>query len=461
VKNLKFVEDPTITGCMYTGAPLDYREHILMEGLGGRLACETLMCKEFGGASGATLESALMQPYLLIMQQLGVKGKKGDRDFTFQDTEGRRIVVGPDQTPRLKEPAKMKLLEGGKVRVEATDLAQLKSFLKTFLKIDNQQAVKLLSETALGVSEYGPPTVVGNSSFGGTLYTNAIRKTLLSTIGLFDAELARHACLREARRAVFLAVTEKEPPTEAESALFYFDHKSIAKEAGIQNLGDVDHQVLVSANGDTGVIAGTVCLFSHFEHGLVLSTTYSGPSRTFIYCCDPLRSKPPYKDEHACALYGLSEARPSEPTRDIPTRLTEAHRRLWPLMRSRASYQTIMGLLDKSLPEHSFPIGKRVSDISLERFKEEARRTARTIVTALDIANEIPAAVRDLIIDAVSKSLIGIIPDFSAKVLDRELSKRIKEKWTVATLKVVLDNFERFKKWTLDEPDAEEEAEAE
>ncbi len=79
------------------------REHIIPEGLGGRLTSTTLLDAETNNELGSTIERRLLESLRFIRVLLGLTSRRG-KELTLEPSNSEEIIVGSHGKPKLRRP---------------------------------------------------------------------------------------------------------------------------------------------------------------------------------------------------------------------------------------------------------------------------------------------------------------------------------------------------------------------
>jgi len=414
--------------CMYTGQPLDRsEEHVLAESLGGTLTSENLVCSRFNNQSSA-MDKILFEPFEIITHALGIQGKKGGRRLRLKDAAGKTIELDEFHKPKVLEGIRPEIRDAdGKrhVSLRGTDFDQMKKVLKTVVGADRVGAA--LASGSIRVEPVDVGEVSGDAAFGGAEYTAAITKTALNLVGYFESHLVRDASFLEARRLVFEAALGKKPSVD--SALFCVDGATIEAELGLKNKSGVDHQVVISFDGSSGRVTASVRLFSAFDHGMILSSSYVGRSRAFIYCRNPVGSEHTdtlveQRDHAVRALETLRRPKGIEISEDIK----RAFNALIPAMQRGRMLLGIKGSIGDALPKWDFPLGSSI--VSLEKLEEAAIRLSGILVKVLGVDRVLPQEAHGELSKELGKGVAAHTwKEFATSILDEAIRTEIAETW--------------------------------
>lgn len=456
-EELVFSDAPSTEECMYTGRPLDgSNEHVLIDALGARLTSDRLVCSAFNNKM-SSLDHALFQPYQFIVHQLGVKGKKGAREFVFQDASSdEKIALGPDQVPRVKEKIRPRFYEeDGKrmVQIQGSNIEQIKKVLGTIIQGGDVGAH--IQKSRIGIVDKGPAAVAVEAEFDGRLYNNAIRKTALNVIGFFAPSLVRSPCLLESRRKVFMAVSGSALHEGVEEVFFRVnpEHVSESLHLGIAHEPErlmPAHRVVVSADGAQGKIVAVVDLFSVFSHAVLLTEDYSGENRTFIYWCDPSGRRRPIMEARDAAVWSLGQLQPPHSFQEVARRLDAGFRQLEPVMRAKSAMQALENLAGDLVLFSGivFPDGARVGDVDRSKFELAARYLCQQMLNYLDVGEQVGKEIRELVIESTSEALSRGMENWADKTFNMEVRREIADAWCITVLDVITKNFEMLIRWS-------------
>jgi hypothetical protein len=313
---------------------------------------------------------------------------------------------------------------GTTISAEATDYKQLMKLVRSTIAGD-WSTVTVEKLTVQKEKIVADPV---KSSLGGPLWVNAVRKSSLSLLGYFDPVTVRSSELEEARFLVFSAMVGDPTDIPGCQCLALLDGNSIIADLGISIISPVDHTLVVSCEPDSQRIIAFLRVLGAVDSALVLSSTYTGPARTFIYHRNPMGTSSVdtlvLNLDRSCPamarMLHLSNQRRLE-------LLDSALKKTIRYAHARAQQQAFDCLPNESLPEWLFNDGTPIESES--KFSEAAKEFAIDFLLMVDVAIALDSDAGNRLIDKLRGRLSRFYRRYSGRVVGSTTKRDIGNDW--------------------------------
>ena len=271
--------------CYICGTPLEgdnaSLEHILLNGIGGKLRSKKLLCKKCNGELGSSSDVALSESLSFYTDMLQVKK---DRDNNHRqvmtDEDGHEVIVSKaGDKVELRRSYFEKTVTGNEKRytITAKTEEELRKYLNGQVKAGDltQEQMEAIMDRAV-VTKHRPKlttrTVIPEEAFPSIIRSSVnyyIENThryddIKHLIPFIKGEKNCHDILS-------LVVFDQMPYEELEDA--------------------ITHMIHVEGNPEQGVLYALMEYYGMFTYAVLLNEGYDGPELNLTYCYDVLNGR--------------------------------------------------------------------------------------------------------------------------------------------------------------------------
>lgn len=271
--------------CYICGKPLDgvnaSLEHIVLNGIGGKLCSRTLLCNTCNGDFGSKPDVALSESLSFYTDMLQVKK---DRDNghkqVMRDEDGHEIIVEDGgRKLKLRRPYYEKKKEGNKkiYNITAINEEGLREYLAGQVKagdLTQAQMDKVMSKAQMIAHRprLSTRTVIPQDAFP-SIVRSAVSYYILQTRRYDDVKplipyiMGEKSCQEILNLVLFDELPYKEKEDE------------------------ITHMIHIEGNPANGVLYAMLEYYSLYTYVVFLKEDYEGPEMNLTYCYDVLQEK--------------------------------------------------------------------------------------------------------------------------------------------------------------------------
>ncbi len=271
--------------CYMCGKPLEgdhiSDEHIILNGIGGRLRSKDLLCKECNSLLGEESDSVLSESLSFFTDMLQVK-KDRDNHHTqvMKDEDGHEVVVGDGgESLKLRRPYFSKEVDGERkiYHITARNIKELEQYLDGQIKqgeMTEGQKNEIMSRAK--VSTHRPrlstQTVIPHEAFP-SIVKSAVNYYVLCFHRYDDVKQLIPYIIgkKDCRDIMNLVLFEDLPYTEAPDA--------------------ITHMIHIEGKAETGVLYALMEYYGLYTYVVFLKEDYDGPGINATYTYDVINGR--------------------------------------------------------------------------------------------------------------------------------------------------------------------------
>lgn len=270
--------------CYICNTPLDKNnetvEHIILNGIGGRLKSKKLICKQCNSTLGSSSDAALSESLAFITDCLHIKKERdNEHKLCMKDEAGDEIIVhNGGKELELKHPSveKQEVKEGINYEIKARNKEELKKILEGMVKkheMTAEQVENVLKESNTTIKR---PKLSTTISIPDEAFPSIVRSAVNYYIEMggdrkFIAHLIPYIQGKADCKDVLTLVSSLESPFE--------EHEN-----------EVTHMIHICGSKETHLYA-YVEYFSTFYYYILLNSNYDGPDVQETYTFDVLQQR--------------------------------------------------------------------------------------------------------------------------------------------------------------------------
>lgn len=274
-----------MTTCYSCNKPLNRdnhsKEHILPNGIGGRLYSKKLLCKTCNSQFGDSIDAALMKQLQSLVSLLGVKKQRGELQPIkgLRTLDGEQVDIIDGRTPAMPKPEfhVTNNPDGTKnYKIRARNEAELRQILTGLSrkhKLDVEQALK----SAKHDQHFLRTPVQMSIGIGGEESRRALVKSAINYFLLSGGERQYVSWLIDYVKGN--GVGDMINPYIMESFLYEIQENEVV------------HLIHIEGNPQSRILFCYVELFSAFSYLILLSKDYDGMMSKHTHCVNPITGK--------------------------------------------------------------------------------------------------------------------------------------------------------------------------
>lgn len=276
--------------CYKCGDPLTKEnkstEHIIPNGIGGKLKSKALLCKGCNIAFGDTYDAELCKKLNTIGSLLMIKRERNSNPKikNVRSDSGERYNLVNGIHPEPIKPNIEVTEDENIIHIGARDEKELRHIIKQLKKkyptLDDQSLEKKIIKSKSYLNE----SLHFNVSVGGDYFMKAVLKIAINYY-LFKTKR---------KNDVSNSITKLESSDELSNDFIH--HYYTKDSTNYSDEVEVSHTIHIVGNSERKLLYAFVEIFSSFAFIVNLNTNYTGNNITYTYCYDVLTNKEIKKD---------------------------------------------------------------------------------------------------------------------------------------------------------------------
>lgn len=271
--------------CYICGKPLDgdnaSLEHIILNGIGGKLRSRTLLCNTCNGDFGSKPDVALSESLSFYTDMLQVKK---DRDNghkqVMKDEDGHEIIVEDGgRKLKLRRPYYEKKEKGNEkiYNITAIDEEGLRGYLAGQVKAGELTQAQMDEVMAKAQMKKHRPRLSTRTVIPQDAFPSIVR----SAVNYYILQTRRYDDVNH-----LIPYIRGEKNCQAVLHLVLFDELPYKEKDD-----EITHMIHIEGNPNNGVLYAMLEYYSLYTYVVFLKEDYNGPELNLTYCYDVLHEK--------------------------------------------------------------------------------------------------------------------------------------------------------------------------